>query len=728
MLMQNIIKNHFKIKKRIDSDDIHENNISLQADSDRPICSQADPNEPIEHTTEAIFPNIQDFININNDNFLDLDPNVNLPISEPQNIDLIIAYIVRHKLTDKASNDLLKLLTILEVKEIPNNIQKLYNVGRSHSFFFCDCQVIYKSSSFQCESCQSISKNFFYTSDFIYECKRILPQFFKSGSLIDVTLHTDGINPFSKSKYSIWPVYLIFNDIPINQRFKLKNILICGVWYGKMKPPMQVLFDIIFTPYLDSINSSFKIDEFIFSLSIKFIIADKPARSSILNMQSSNAEYFCPVCLAKSQTIVINSKRHVFVPIVEPDKINFRTHAGFVACAYSSEQTKLPEYGIKGSSFIQNFANTNIISCNIFDYMHSICLGVIKSLIHHIFFTKPSAYSSLPKIKLFDKVLKQIHIPSKLNKSFALLADFGIWKAKDFRNFFLFAFPFLFLEENVAFKYFIHDLRKGLILLLNNVSDEDQHESEICFRRFLVGFSEYFGFQYLTPNFHDLFHLPKMAKSCGSLVDYSGFNFEHVNGALARLCKGNKRFDIQIIKRINILSTIETKINRNNSHEKSNFLKYLLDKIHWKGKLIIKDDITACGKIESVIDLSWPSNYNFFINGYEYMRCSRLILKNNKLSTSKYSKGKVFKDSFLVSSDHKTLIEITDIIIRCQSDSKECFILFDEFKITKKEFYLYQKQSFLRKNSIEADNILENYTFAVVGLDHIIPVPRLGYY
>ena len=44
-----------------------------------------------------------------------------------------------------------------------------------------------------------------------------------------MSISTDGVNPSDKSKISLWPVYLVINEIPIGQRYCLDNILIAGI-------------------------------------------------------------------------------------------------------------------------------------------------------------------------------------------------------------------------------------------------------------------------------------------------------------------------------------------------------------------------------------------------------------------------------------------------------------------------------------------------------------------
>lgn len=114
--------------------------------------------------------------------------------------DLILAFVVRHQLTDSAFNDLLTLMPLLGVTDYPKNSATFYNFVQSKSYFFCECLLMYAPKTFTCGSCKSKANNFFHVPDFISSCMRIIPQHFNSGQILQVTLYTDGISTFEKYK------------------------------------------------------------------------------------------------------------------------------------------------------------------------------------------------------------------------------------------------------------------------------------------------------------------------------------------------------------------------------------------------------------------------------------------------------------------------------------------------------------------------------------------------
>ena len=62
-------------------------------------------------------------------------------------------------------------------------------------------------------------------------------------SYVSAILNTDGAAVFKSSNYSIWPIYIMLNEIPVQARFD--NIILIGIWYGKQKPVMSVILELV---------------------------------------------------------------------------------------------------------------------------------------------------------------------------------------------------------------------------------------------------------------------------------------------------------------------------------------------------------------------------------------------------------------------------------------------------------------------------------------------------
>lgn len=49
---------------------------------------------------------------------------------------------------------------------------------------------------------------------------------------VSLLWNTDGVPVFKSSKFSIWPLYFIINELPFGERTKRENMLFAGLWFG----------------------------------------------------------------------------------------------------------------------------------------------------------------------------------------------------------------------------------------------------------------------------------------------------------------------------------------------------------------------------------------------------------------------------------------------------------------------------------------------------------------
>jgi hypothetical protein len=61
---------------------------------------------------------------------------------------------------------------------------------------------------------------------------------------ITMTLNTDGVSIFKTSRSgSLWPVYLTVNELPAISRYSLKYVILHALWFQPSKPPIQAILD-----------------------------------------------------------------------------------------------------------------------------------------------------------------------------------------------------------------------------------------------------------------------------------------------------------------------------------------------------------------------------------------------------------------------------------------------------------------------------------------------------
>ena len=100
--------------------------------------------------------------------------------------------------------------------------------------------------------------------------------------------------------------------------------------------------------------------------------------------------------------------------------------------------------GIKGRSLLFDLPSFNFVNNSPVDYMHGVCLGLVKRCVELTF----SVGESRPRItkrklsppSLFNKLIADVQVPWESNRRIRDL-DFSVYKAQEFRNLVLFMFP-----------------------------------------------------------------------------------------------------------------------------------------------------------------------------------------------------------------------------------------------------------------------------------------------
>ena len=110
--------------------------------------------------------------------------------------------------------------------------------------------------------------------------------------------NTDGAPKFKSSQFSIWPIYLMVNELPIQDR--LNNIITCGLWINKVKPQISVFLhpfvDTMNLLSMDGITATICSVERSITVYVLICCVDSDARSPIQGIKRFNGRYGCSWC------------------------------------------------------------------------------------------------------------------------------------------------------------------------------------------------------------------------------------------------------------------------------------------------------------------------------------------------------------------------------------------------------------------------------------------------
>lgn len=354
-----------------------------------------------------------------------------------------------------------------------------------------------------------------------------------SGEL-SLNINIDGLPLAKSSNLQTWPILINVNGTP--------DVMVVGAYCGKSKPLCPNTYLTRFVNDLcELIDVGLIFEEKLFPVNCRAFICDAPARSHILGIKGHTGFFSCLKCTQKGESV---NHRMIFRSAVH----NFRTDSNFRLRIDANHHKLLEPLAIEKLpiDIVNSFPN---------DYMHVVCLGVMKTLLigwirkrNCIFSLKPS------EIKLLNS--KLLFLSNQVPKEFARhprsLNEIERFKATELRSFLLYTGIFVLADVLDAERYnhFLL-LSLGVRILLDEKSCMENNEcAKVLLSEFVKNVSRLYDDTFLTFNFHCLTHLANDAFNYGCLESISAFKFENYLSKLKRKCKKNHQIAVQIYNRL----------------------------------------------------------------------------------------------------------------------------------------------------------------------------------
>lgn len=238
-----------------------------------------------------------------------------------------------------------------------------------------------------------------------------------------------------------------------------------------------------------------------------------------------------------------------------------------------------------GITILKNIPNFKPIDDVPLDYLHLICLGVMKKLIN-LWLCGPLPVRILFKfVKIISYRLVKIQnfTPNDFARKPRSLNEYRYWKGTEYRNFLLYTGPVVLkgiLKPNVYENFLVLHVAISILCNTNYVkNDNDIEYADKLLRLFVSQFQIIYGKEYVSHNIHNLLHITSDVKKFGSLDEYSAFRFENFNASIKKIMR---KFDKPLQQLAKRYSEIE---NNTNETFKLN-TKHVCSKPHTNGPLI----------------------------------------------------------------------------------------------------------------------------------------------
>jgi len=270
---------------------------------------------------------------------------------------------------------------------------------------------------------------------------------------IELVIGIDGLPLFKSSSDQFWPILAYIH--PNGSVFPI------GIYYGKEKPSDSNLCLSYFIDELQLlVQNGIEIDKIVYGVRVRVFCCDAPAKSYILKIKGHSGFHSCSRCEQEGEYLL----NRVCFPYLKPESRPYkRTQSNYLT--KSSE-----DHHVGDLSIVASVPNFNVVNDFSLDYLHLVCLGTVRKLIH--LWIKGPVKVRYPSWKtnkisvLLNKI--KINCPSEIARKPRGLDQVNRWKGTEFRTFLLYVGTIVSKSvlSKVHWNHFFH-LSLSMIILLS---------------------------------------------------------------------------------------------------------------------------------------------------------------------------------------------------------------------------------------------------------------------
>jgi len=352
---------------------------------------------------------------------------------------------------------------------------------------------------------------------------------------VSVQINVDGLPLFKSTNGQFWPV-LGKLELPF-----VSDPFVIGIFYSTNKPgSLDFLADFV-GECKTLMQSGIVYKDHLLKFGIYAVVCDAPARSFIKNVKGHSSYSACERCRVAG---VWNGK--MTFPATNAPK---RSDVAF-------DEMQDPDHHHGESPLLE--LGIGMVSQFVIDYMHLICLGVVRRLIW-LWLSGPVNVQTRLRARCVTDISECLcgfseFMPVEFARKPRALIHWQRWKATEFRQFLLYTGPVALLGKlsDAVYKNFML-LSVGMFLLLHKTfaaNTEYVNYADELLHLFVQHFAELYGSNMLVYNVHNVVHLADDARKYGALDAVSAFAFENFLGKLTRLVRKPGKPLQQVIRRL----------------------------------------------------------------------------------------------------------------------------------------------------------------------------------
>lgn len=310
---------------------------------------------------------------------------------------MILNYFIKHRLTQKALVDLLKMFNVMAGSKLFPECFEAFNASfpdpynYSRVYYCTECQCgLGKSTPTKHDvcpiaECGGNKFDFFITLPIEQQLRETMIKYRKEiadyakyvrnenisdinqgevvkeirakiqGNVITLSVNTDGAAAYRWSiNKPCYPIFVVVNNLPPRIRFDKNNLLMAGIWLSKGEPNIPLFFK-EFCEETIKLSKNFSVESDVYNVVLVQNCLDSVARPKLQNSTQFNGKFGCSVCYHEGKLVKGNQIRY---PSKASDN---RNHAETRLLMIEAHNTGTPIKGIKGLSVFLSVPHFDVV-------------------------------------------------------------------------------------------------------------------------------------------------------------------------------------------------------------------------------------------------------------------------------------------------------------------------------------------------------------------------------
>ncbi|KAB0795928.1 hypothetical protein PPYR_09989 [Photinus pyralis] len=315
---------------------------------------------------------------------------------------------------------------------------------------------------------------------------------------------------------------------------------VVAVFCGTSKPkPLDAYLEEFIKELEHLLKNGLKYLNLRYTIKIHSFVCDAPAKAFLKCIKNHTGYASCEKCNAVGEYV---NGRVILKSTCSPKRTDdsFKLHLDSEHHTGVSPLTKLP---------------IGLVSQFPIDYMHNICLGVMRKLLNFWMSGPLPTRLGSKTINAMSARLESLrnYIPVEFNRKPRSLSELQRWKATEFRSFLLYLGPVVLnnLIDPSLYEQFLL-LHSSITILISSkhISNLGTALAKELLILFIQHCESVYGEEFLIYNVHMLCHISDDVDLFGALDNFSAFPFENCLGRLKSLIKSPRKPLQQLCRRL----------------------------------------------------------------------------------------------------------------------------------------------------------------------------------